>query len=136
MEYDLKDIDKAAAYVIASAKSDTLLFNAPMGSGKTTLITEICKQLGVEEAISSPTYNIVNEYESCHKPIYHFDLYRINSIDELYDIGAEDYIDSPSLKLIEWPDIIIPLTTNYQVINIIMVNTTTRQVRVSDVVHR
>jgi len=136
MKYDLKDIDKAAAHVIASAKSDTLLFDAPMGSGKTTLIAAICKQLGVAEAISSPTFGIVNEYKGKDLKIYHFDLYRITSIDELHDMGVEDYLDDSALKLIEWPDLIIPLLTDYQLINISSINGNLRSIQINDVVGR
>ncbi|KQC33655.1 hypothetical protein AAU57_10205 [Nonlabens sp. YIK11] len=136
MEYQLKDIDKAAAHIIASAKSDNLLFEAPMGSGKTTLITAICKQLGVTEAISSPTYNIVNEYSGTDKDIYHFDLYRINTIDELHDIGVEEYFDSASLRLIEWPSLIVPIISDYQYVKIRIINSTSRILNISDVVRR
>ncbi|BAO56242.1 tRNA (adenosine(37)-N6)-threonylcarbamoyltransferase complex ATPase subunit type 1 TsaE [Nonlabens marinus] len=136
MEYHIKDIDKAAEYVIASAKVNTLLFNAPMGSGKTTLITAICKKLGVTEDISSPTFSIVNEYKGSNGIIYHFDLYRLNSIDELHDIGAEEYLESPALKLIEWPDLSIPLLSDYQHVEIVTLTEQKREIRVSAVVHR
>ncbi len=136
MEYHIDDIDKAADFVIASAKVNTLLFTAPMGSGKTTLITAICKRLGVKDAISSPTFSIVNEYKASDRIIYHFDLYRLNSIDELHDIGAEEYLESLSLKLIEWPDISLPLIADYQEVEILTLTKHKRDVRVSAVVHR
>ncbi|SCY02825.1 tRNA threonylcarbamoyladenosine biosynthesis protein TsaE [Nonlabens sp. Hel1_33_55] len=136
MEYSLEEIDKAAAYVIASAKSDNLLFDAPMGSGKTTLIAAICKQLGVTENISSPTYNIVNQYQGNNYRIYHFDLYRIESIDELHDIGVEEYFDEKSLRLIEWPSLIIPIISDYQHIKIDIIGKDLRSLNVNDVVRR
>lgn len=87
-----------------------LLFDAPMGAGKTTFISEFCKQLGVENEVSSPTYSIVNEYHTDEgKVIYHFDLYRLKSLEEVMDIGFEEYIDSGKLCLIEWPEIAMPL---------------------------
>lgn len=136
MKYSIDEIDQAAAYVISAATSRTLLFDAPMGAGKTTLITAICRQLGVTDPISSPTFNIVNEYQGKGHKIYHFDLYRIESIDELYDIGVEDYFDANSYKLIEWPEIIIPITTEFQKVNLELVDKSHRIVRVNDVVAR
>lgn len=78
-----------------------------MGAGKTTLIKEICLQLGVQENVSSPTFALVNEYEADKgKLIYHFDFYRINHEREALDIGAPEYFDSGRLCLIEWPSMI------------------------------
>lgn len=80
-------------------------FYGEMGAGKTTLIKTLCKTLGVQDAVSSPTYSLVNEYRtSSGNPVYHFDFYRINSIEEAYDIGYEDYFYSGHLCLIEWPE--------------------------------
>jgi tRNA threonylcarbamoyladenosine biosynthesis protein TsaE len=81
-----------------------ILFSGKMGVGKTTLIKAFCKHLGVEDEVSSPTFSLVNEYESKFGPIYHFDLYRIQSEEELYDIGYEDYFFSGYLCLVEWPE--------------------------------
>jgi tRNA threonylcarbamoyladenosine biosynthesis protein TsaE len=136
MEYHIDDIDKAADYVIASAKAKTLLFTAPMGSGKTTLIKAICKKLGVVDPITSPTFSIVNEYKGSYTLIYHFDLYRLQSIDELHDIGAEEYLDSDALKLIEWPALAMPMIIDYQEVKIIHITDKKRGVRVSAVVNR
>ena len=86
-------------------------FFAPMGAGKTTFITAICKTLGVsEDAISSPTFAIVNEYRTASgEPVYHFDFYRIEKLEEALDIGLYDYLDSGALCLMEWPENIEPL---------------------------
>ncbi len=81
-----------------------IFFSGEMGAGKTTLIKEFCKFLGVKDEVSSPTFSLVNEYESDIGPIYHFDLYRIQSEEELYDIGYEDYFFSGYLCLVEWPE--------------------------------
>lgn len=87
-----------------------VLFTARMGAGKTTLINELCLKLGVTSKTSSPTYSIVNEYETeSGEIIYHFDLYRLKSVDELLDIGFEEYVESGRLCLIEWPQIAIEL---------------------------
>ena len=87
-----------------------ILFYGEMGSGKTTLIKEICKQLGVTDVMSSPTFSLVNEYHTVHhKIIYHFDLYRIKDINECLDIGMEEYLHSGHYCFIEWPDVALPL---------------------------
>ena len=86
-------------------------FYAPMGAGKTTFITALCKVLGVQEdAVSSPTFAIVNEYRTADgEPLYHFDFYRIENVAEALDIGIFEYFDSGSLCLMEWPENIEPL---------------------------
>jgi len=110
IEYTLEDLPKVAKQVLAySTKSKILLFDAPMGAGKTTLIKELCKSLEVNDTISSPTYSLVNEYEGNDGPIYHFDFYRINDIEEAYHIGFEEYIDSDAWVFIEWPDMVSDL---------------------------
>jgi tRNA threonylcarbamoyladenosine biosynthesis protein TsaE len=90
-------------------------FYGNMGVGKTTFIKEICKYLQVEENVISPTFSIINQYYTQNgNIIYHFDLYRIKNITEIYDIGYEDYIYSNNICLIEWPEIIehlLPLET-------------------------
>ena len=81
-----------------------MLFSGEMGAGKTTLIKALCEHLGVKDEVSSPTFSLVNEYNSNVGTIYHFDLYRIQSEEELYDIGYEDYFFSGYLCLVEWPE--------------------------------
>ncbi|WP_299216818.1 tRNA (adenosine(37)-N6)-threonylcarbamoyltransferase complex ATPase subunit type 1 TsaE [uncultured Aquimarina sp.] len=102
--YTLDELSQTAQHLITNAKYKTLLFNAAMGVGKTTLIKEICKQLGVSDTISSPTYSLVNEYKGEHNTIYHFDFYRIQNEEEAYDIGFEEYLDTDAWIFIEWPD--------------------------------
>lgn len=84
---------------------------APMGTGKTTFISALCKLLGVEDTITSPTFAIVNEYFGTRwsEPIYHFDFYRLCDLDEARAIGVEDYLYSGHLCLLEWPEIVEPL---------------------------
>jgi tRNA threonylcarbamoyladenosine biosynthesis protein TsaE len=77
-----------------------------MGAGKTTFIKAICEALGVDDVITSPTFAIVNEYTAQGSPIYHFDFYRIKKLEEVYDMGFEDYFYSGELCLIEWPELI------------------------------
>lgn len=82
-----------------------IVFEGTMGSGKTTLIKNLCKWLGVKELVSSPTFSIVNEYRANNnQTIYHFDFYRLNSLEEALDIGTEEYLHSGALCLIEWPE--------------------------------
>jgi len=87
-----------------SLDENIILFSGEIGAGKTTLIKAFCRHLGVEDAVSSPTFSLVNEYEGRDGNIYHFDLYRIQSEEELYDIGYEDYFFSGYLCLVEWPE--------------------------------
>ncbi len=101
----LDGLPPAAKWIIAqSKKTPIVFFSGEMGTGKTTLIRAICEQLEVKDPISSPTFSLVNEYESQSGTVYHFDLYRINSETELYDMGYEDYFFSGYLCLVEWPE--------------------------------
>ena len=103
----LEDLGRAAREFLEAIGENTLIaFYAPMGAGKTTFTTAICKALGVQEdAISSPTFAIVNEYRGgAGQPIYHFDFYRIERPEEALDIGLYDYLDSGDLCLMEWPE--------------------------------
>jgi|SRR6185437_13424531 len=89
--------------------SKIILFYGEMGAGKTTLIKEICKQLGVIDTMSSPTFSVVNEYHtSGNKIIYHFDLYRIKNTEECLDLGMEEYLFSDNYCFIEWPEVAMP----------------------------
>ena len=114
---DLASIDSAARQFIQEIEGHNLIaFYAPMGAGKTTFTTAVCRALGVEEdAVSSPTFAIVNEYRDAQgSPVFHFDFYRINKIEEAFDIGFYDYMDSGCLCLMEWPENIeeiIPVET-------------------------
>ena len=90
--------------------SSIFLFSGDLGSGKTTMIKQICKDLGVVDEISSPTFSLVNEYRTKDDlPVYHFDLYRLKDLDEAQNIGITEYLDSGNLCLIEWPELILPL---------------------------
>ena len=103
----LEDLERAARKFLKEIGDNTLVaFYAPMGAGKTTFITAICKALGVQEdAVSSPTFAIVNEYRAANgDPVFHFDFYRINKLAEALDIGLYDYLDSGCLCLMEWPE--------------------------------
>lgn len=110
----LDKINTAATEFIKTMGNNTVFaFRGGMGAGKTTFIKAICENLGVSDVINSPTFAIVNEYRSdIGELIYHFDFYRINKIEEVYDFGYEDYFYSGSLCFIEWPELIEDLLPN------------------------
>lgn len=105
INYTLEEIGSAAKSVLHDADSRILLFYGEMGSGKTTIIKEIAAQLGVKDLTNSPTFSLVNEYVTGEDDrMYHFDFYRIEREVEAFDIGFEEYLDSGSWCLIEWPE--------------------------------
>ncbi|TBW29326.1 tRNA (adenosine(37)-N6)-threonylcarbamoyltransferase complex ATPase subunit type 1 TsaE [Gramella sp. KN1008] len=104
LTYKLQELDVAVDYILSNTKSKTLLFYGEMGAGKTTLIKELVKALGVRDVASSPTFSLVNHYESEEGSVFHFDFYRIEDDTEALDIGLEDYLDSDGWNLIEWPE--------------------------------
>lgn len=103
---DTADLDRAAAEFLEKIGDNTLVaFFAPMGAGKTTFTTAICKALGVTDPVGSPTFAIVNEYlRADGEYMYHFDFYRINRLSEAMDIGLDDYLYSGCLCIMEWPE--------------------------------
>lgn len=111
------DLAPIATYLIQlSEQQKVFTFSGDLGAGKTTLIKEICKQLGVIDTVSSPTFGLVNVYHTMDEnDIYHFDCYRLNDISEVYDIGFEEYMDSGNICLIEWPDVVESLLPEHYV---------------------
>lgn len=107
IQYSLEKLSDTAKEILTHSKHKTFLFYGDMGMGKTTLIKELAKQLGVEEEASSPTFSLVNEYQTKNKEtLYHFDFYRINHEEEAYDIGLEEYLYNDAWCFIEWPSIL------------------------------
>ena len=104
----LEDLGTASKQFVGAMGEHTIFaLYGKMGVGKTTFIKAICKELGVDEVITSPTFAIVNEYRSSSgELIYHFDFYRIKKIEEVYDMGYEDYFYSGALCFIEWPELV------------------------------
>lgn len=106
----LGDIQRAAKEFVQSMNDATVFaFHGEMGAGKTTFINAVAKALGVEDDVTnSPSFSLINEYRSdtTAELIYHFDLYRLENLEEAFDIGVEDYFDSGALCLIEWPDVV------------------------------
>jgi len=102
--------DTARKFIEGIGDRRVFAFNGKMGAGKTTFIKAICEVMGVKETVNSPTFSIVNEYEAADgRIIYHFDCYRINTVQEALDLGAEEYLYSGNLCFIEWSENIAPL---------------------------
>ena len=114
MRYNASQINEAAASIIPYFKQFKLIcFYGEMGAGKTTLIKSICKLLQISDEVSSPSFGLVNEYRNVEDmKFYHFDFYRIKTIEEVYDIGYEDYFDSGNICFIEWPEKISEILEN------------------------
>lgn len=104
--HNLSEVPKVAEEFLKSQGSNRkFAFYGDMGAGKTTFITELCRQLDAIDLVSSPTFALINQYETAGgKEIYHFDFYRIHSAEELYDIGFEEYCNSDAYCFIEWPE--------------------------------
>ncbi|WP_458626663.1 tRNA (adenosine(37)-N6)-threonylcarbamoyltransferase complex ATPase subunit type 1 TsaE [Winogradskyella sp. PC D3.3] len=102
--YHLKDIDAIAAEVLDHLDVKTVLFNGNMGAGKTTFVNALLKAMHSNDVATSPTFSIVNEYNIPNDKIYHFDFYRIESIEEAYNFGIEDYLSSTHWVFMEWAE--------------------------------
>lgn len=112
MEIKIQSLDHIheAAREFIAAMSDNTVFAlyGKMGAGKTTFVKALCQELGVEDVVTSPTFAVINEYRSdiAGELIYHFDFYRIKKLEEVYDMGYEDYFYSGALCFIEWPELV------------------------------
>ena len=107
--YTLQELPQIAVLVLDQLSSKTVLFQGAMGAGKTTLIKELSKQLGSQDPVSSPTFSLMNEYALPEDKLFHFDFYRLEDVQEAYDLGIEEYMDSNHWKFIEWPERIASL---------------------------
>ena len=102
--FNLSELDSVAKNLIDSLSTKIIRIDGIMGSGKTTLISSACKYLNIQDKISSPTFSIVNTYSSPKGPVYHFDFYRLNNSNEVFDFGLEEYLDSGHFCFLEWAE--------------------------------
>ncbi len=132
MNYTISEIHRAVESIKPYLDEyKVVLFNGPMGAGKTTLISALCRSLGSTDDLSSPTFSIVNEYDSKAGTIYHFDFYRINSIEEAFDFGVEEYLYSDKLCFLEWSEKIQELLpTKYLMVNIEIISESERNLNI------
>ena len=109
--------------IIPNLQHNILLLKGNLGAGKTTFSQFLLKELGSSDEISSPTYSIVNEYDTPKGKVFHFDLYRLKSVEEAYDFGIEEYLDNGYLSIIEWPEIYTDELEGYDFHEMIITNT-------------
>lgn len=126
----LQTIDQVARDILAfGAEERVWLFYGSMGAGKTTLIKSICAAMGIKDAVSSPTFSIINEYRTDSRSVFHFDFYRLKDQTEAMDMGYEEYFYSGNYCLIEWPEKIPDLLPNsYLTLNITIIDPNTREI--------
>ena len=134
IHYTLNDVEAVAKTLLETVDSKIILFEGEMGVGKTTLIKTLIKLLGSNDVVSSPTFSIVNEYLAENQSIYHFDLSRIESEDELYDFGIDTYIYNNNFVFVEWPELLKPLIQdNYSVVKIVLSENTSRTISIENI---
>ena len=124
--YNLDNINKASKLVIDNIKTTVVRIDGKMGAGKTKIISNICMQLGVKEVITSPTFSIINTYQSSNGPIHHFDFYRLQNPNEALDIGIEEYLESGNVCFLEWAEKIenhLPLNYDHYILKVLNDNT-------------
>ncbi|SVA08921.1 uncharacterized protein METZ01_LOCUS61775 [marine metagenome] len=134
--YSEKNIVEASKLVIKEAKTNHYFFKGIVGAGKTTLIKQICHELGVKETVSSPTFSIINEYKGENKNIYHMDLFRIDDKKEIYNLGILEYLDNNNnLIIIEWPEILLNnFQCNYTLVEISYINNGKRRININNII--
>ena len=130
--YKLSEIEKASNFVLKNVNRDVILITGEVGTGKTTLIKEYCKLIGVEEIVNSPTYTLINEYQNKSGKIVHMDLYRVEDIKEINELGLFEYLDK-NIVIIEWPEIILKMIdVKYSLIDIIFINEKERKLSIKN----
>lgn len=107
LQYSLEQLPAVASQLLAAYPNHSVFaLEGDLGTGKTSLVQALCTQLGVTDAVDSPTFGLLNEYQGTEGPIYHFDLYRLQSADEAWAIGLQDYLDSGAYCFVEWPGVL------------------------------
>ena len=130
--YKLSELEKASNFLIKNVNHDIILISGEVGTGKTTLIKEYCKLIGVEEIVNSPTYTLINEYQNKKGKIVHMDLYRVKDINEINELGLFEYLEN-NIVIIEWPEIILKMIDiKYSMINITFINEKERKLSINN----
>ena len=131
--YKLSELKKASNFVLKNVNHDIILITGEVGTGKTTLIKEYCKLIGVEETVNSPTYTLINEYQNKRGKIVHMDLYRVKDINEINELGFFEYLEN-NIVIIEWPEIILKMIDiKYSMINITFINEKERKLSINNI---
>ena len=131
--YKLSELEKASNFVLKNVNHDIILITGEVGTGKTTLIKEYCKLIGVEETVNSPTYTLINEYQNKRGKIVHMDLYRVKDINEINELGLFEYLEN-NIVIIEWPEIILNMIDiKYSIINIAFINEKERKLSINNI---
>lgn len=131
--YKLSELEKASNFVLKNVNRDIILITGEVGTGKTTLIKEYCKLIGVEEIVNSPTYTLINEYQNKRGKIVHMDLYRVKDINEINELGLFEYLEN-NIVIIEWPEIILNMIDiKYSIINITFINEKERKLSINNI---
>ena len=131
--YKLSELEKASNFVLKNVNHDIILITGEVGTGKTTLIKEYCKLIGVEEIVNSPTYTLINEYQNKRGKIVHMDLYRVKDINEINELGLFEYLEN-NIVIIEWPEIILNMIDiKYSMINIAFINEKERKLSINNI---
>ena len=131
--YKLSELEKASNFVLKNVNRDIILIIGEVGTGKTTLIKEYCKLIGVEEIVNSPTYTLINEYQNKSSKIVHMDLYRVEDVKEINELGLFEYLDK-NIVIIEWPEIILKMIDiKYSMINITFINEKERKLSINNI---
>ena len=131
--YKLSELKKASNFVLKNVNHDIILITGEVGTGKTTLIKEYCKLIGVEETVNSPTYTLINEYQNKRGKIVHMDLYRVKDINEINELGLFEYFEN-NIVIIEWPEIILKMIDiKYSMINITFINEKERKLSINNI---
>ena len=131
--YKFSELEKASNFVLKNVNHDIILITGEVGTGKTTLIKEYCKLIGVEEIVNSPTYTLINEYQNKKGKIVHMDLYRVKDINEINELGLFEYLEN-NIVIIEWPEIILKMIDiKYSMINITFINEKERKLSINNI---
>jgi len=133
LNYGIEKIKEASDFILKNISGKILLVCGEVGSGKTTLVKEICKQLKVKDQVSSPTYTLINEYSCDDGLVIHMDLYRIENKEEINNLGLFEYLDNKFI-IIEWPELIMnDLDINHSILKIDFIDTDNRKINLINI---